>query len=154
MYTFTPPEARPARLTARVRSALSRECRRGRRGEANLTPITFGTYDVRVTVHRKKIRLNVTIDPDIYREAKVYIEGMDRTWSGFFEECLVGLITHLKPIQPLLGRSDVQQHEAKLAMIRLMTDFQQMSSEEIGKMMVIMQEIAEKEAGTDRKAQE
>jgi hypothetical protein len=112
----------------------------------------FGTYTVFVTVHRRKIRLNLTVDPDIYREAKVYLDVMDKTLSSLMQDSLLAVVTHMKPLKPLLGRKDVPDNELKLALLMLAANANSVVSGEISSLAHLAASIGE--GGTDKKAQD
>ncbi len=128
--------------------------RRAQRREAAsaLDPGWSGTYAIRVTAHRRKIRLNLTVDPDIYREAKIYLDAMDKTLSSLMEDSLLAVATHMKPLKPLLGRKDVPHHEIKLALLMLAANANSVVSGEISSLSHLVASIGE--GGTDKKAQD
>jgi hypothetical protein len=105
-----------------------------------------------VTVHRRKIRLNVTVDPDIYREAKVYLDVMDKTLSSLMQDSLLAVVTYMEPLKPLLGRKDVPDHEIKLAFLMLAAKANSVVSGEISSLSNLVASIGE--GGTDKKAQD
>ncbi len=105
-----------------------------------------------MTVHRRKIRLNVTVDPEIYREAKVYLDAMDKTLSSLMQDSLLAVATHMKPLRPLFDRQDVSKHEMKMALLMLAANANSVVSGEISSLSHLIASI--EEDGTDKKAQD
>lgn len=52
--------------------------------------------------HRKKQRINLTVDPDIYRESVRRFTLMDASMSAFLEQNLAMFIQMTEPLVPLL----------------------------------------------------
>ncbi len=118
----------------------------------HLTLARFGTYTVRVTAHRRKMRLNLTVDPDIYHEAKIYLDAMDKTLSSLMQDSLLAVATQMKPLKPLLGRKDIPHHELKLALLTFTANVNSFTAGEISNMSGLIAAIGE--GGTDKKAQD
>ncbi len=117
-----------------------------------MTSAEPGTHTIGVTAHRRKIRLNLTVDPDIYHEAKIYLDAMDKTLSSLMQDSLLAVATHMKPLKPLLGRKDVPDHEVKLALLMLAAEANSVVSGQIGSLSHLAASIGE--GGTDKKAQD
>ncbi len=107
-----------------------------------------GTHTICVTAHRRKIRLNLTVDPDIYQEAKVYLDAMDKTLSSLMQDSLLAVATHMRPLKPLLGRKDVSQHELKLALLTFSVKANSAVSGEFRSIADLIESIGE--GGTDK----
>jgi hypothetical protein len=98
------------------------------------------------------MRLNLTVDPDIYHEAKIYLDAMDKTLSSLMQDSLLAVATQMKPLKPLLGRKDIPHHELKLALLTFTANVNSFTAGEISNMSGLIAAIGE--GGTDKKAQD
>ncbi len=66
-----------------------------------------------------KARVNLTVDPDIYRKARHVFDAMDMNMSAFMEIQLAKFLQNIEPIVPLLEqaeRGELDAADAKAAM--------------------------------------
>jgi antitoxin component of RelBE/YafQ-DinJ toxin-antitoxin module len=59
-----------------------------------------------------KARINLTIDPDIYSEARRVFTAMDMNMSAFVEIQLAKFLQTIQPLMPLLDQADQGEREA------------------------------------------
>jgi antitoxin component of RelBE/YafQ-DinJ toxin-antitoxin module len=65
-----------------------------------------------------KARLNLTIDPDIYRKSRQVFQAMDMNMSAFMEIQLAKFLQTIQPLMPLLKqveRGEMDAADAKAA---------------------------------------
>lgn len=72
-------------------------------------------YAVCVGGKTKKARLNLTIDPDLYREARRVFSALDFNMSAFVEMALAQLLNSMGPMLKLLEDPNVPDEQKKLA---------------------------------------
>ncbi|PNY81133.1 hypothetical protein [Deinococcus koreensis] len=58
-----------------------------------------------------KARLNLTIDPDIYRETRRVFTAMDMNMSAFVEISLARFLETVRPLLPLLDEAESGQRD-------------------------------------------
>lgn len=59
-----------------------------------------------------KARLNLTIDPDIYQEARRVFDAMEMNMSAFVEIQLAKFLQTIHPLMPLLEQANLGEREA------------------------------------------
>lgn len=116
------------------------------------------TYAVRMGGPTRKSRLNLTIDPDIYRESRRLFNVLDLNMSGFIETQLAAFLQLTRPLLPLLDAVEdgsADPAEVKLAMRAFMANSQEILGgqlQEFGKATGELSEfVRELEAHTDKK---
>jgi hypothetical protein len=63
-------------------------------------------YSVRVVTQGRKARLNLTIDPDIYRSSRRVFNALDMNMSGFIEQQLATFLQFAAPLEVLLKQTE------------------------------------------------
>lgn len=113
-------------------------------------------YSVHVVTQGRKARLNLTIDPDIYRDARRVFAALDMNMSGFVEGQLATFLHVFKPFQVVLDQveaGEVDPAALKIAMrsfTSLTTGFVGEQLIEFGKMTQNINDFTE-EGNTDKK---
>jgi len=82
----------------------------------------------------RKSRLNLTIDPDIYRESRRLFNVLDLNMSGFVEMQLAAFLQLTRPLIPVLEAVEagtVDPAELKVAMRSFMANSQEMVGEQL-----------------------
>jgi len=72
----------------------------------------------------KKARLNLTMDPAVYQEARQLFNALDLNMSGFVETVLAQFLQRFKPFMTVLLDPNVSDAEKKLLAYKLMYDAQ------------------------------
>lgn len=88
---------------------------RGRAHHTHLRGARLRMYDVRVG-QSTKARLNLTIDPDIYRDARRVFNALDMNMSGYVELSLALFLRAFEPLMPLLD--DIEEGRADPAAVK------------------------------------
>jgi hypothetical protein len=72
-------------------------------------------YSPHVVTQGKKARLNLTIDPEIYRAARLRFPALGMNMSGFVEQQLAVFLQITEPMKEILTSPDVPPSEVKAA---------------------------------------
>ncbi len=105
----------------------------------------------------KKTRLNLTIDPDIHREAREVFGAMDLNMSSFVEMQLAQFLQMVRPLLPMMEgiqNGNQSPSEIKAAMRVFMAQSQAMMGGKISEFGTLTSEMAElirEEVNTDKK---
>ena len=104
-----------------------------------------------------KARVNLTVDPDIYREARRVFDVMDLNMSAFLEMNLAQFLNMVRPLTPLLDdmqAGKVDPSEVKSAARAWLSHVQSMVGGELVKFGETTGEVAKmtrEEVHTDKK---
>jgi hypothetical protein len=113
-------------------------------------------YTVCVVTQGRKARLNLTIDPDIHRDARRVFSALDMNMSGFIEGQLVTFLQMFRPFESLLDQVEagtVDPAALKVAM----RSFNAVATGFVGEQLVQFSKIAQdiensiEEGNTDKK---
>lgn len=107
-----------------------------------------------MSVHRNKSRANLTIDPDIYRDAQRVFKLLDMNMSGFFEQQLAVFLQTLAPLRPIMEQVElgkVDPAELKAAMRAFSASATGQVVEQLAEFQRRAREVEQIEVSTDKK---
>jgi hypothetical protein len=113
-------------------------------------------YYVRVVTQGRKARLNLTIDPDIYRSSRRVFNVLDMNMSGFIEQQLATFLQFAGPLEALLKQveaGDVDPAAYKIAMRALTVSATGLVGEQLVEFGKVASELTKsiEEMDTDKK---